>query len=277
MLEERFVQLFDALTRLTRTGVNVVGVAHAQVKRTELPDELGSYDRYTMKLRRRCEAYAKEWADAVLFMNLKTVIADRDRAGKGKARAGKRMIYTQRNPARDAKNRWGLPDEIPADIQYILPHLYKRGQSEERSAGAGSFVPPAHTAAAPSDARQKLQEAAQRVQMNKATENMPETINAPQERTQPQIAPSQVEEFVEPHPDFSPWEGREDLRKLDLLLKTSGVAREELEQAVIKRGWYPAGSTLESFSTDFVNGTLIPHWNSSVLPYILTQRTEKEN
>lgn len=62
----------------------------------------------------------KEWADMVLFANYKTyVVATDDKGKKHKAQGGSRVIYTSHHPCWDAKNRHGLPNEIPMDYSAI--------------------------------------------------------------------------------------------------------------------------------------------------------------
>ena len=61
-----------------------------------------------------------EWADEVLFANYKTFTRTSDQ-GFGRQRvvgtgAGERVIYTQERPAFKAKNRLGLPPELPLDF-----------------------------------------------------------------------------------------------------------------------------------------------------------------
>lgn len=104
---------FDSL-RANR-GMHVVLLAHSEIKNVAPPDS-ESYDRYQMRLHKRALALWSEWADIVLFMNYRINIK-KEKSGfdKDRARAigtGDRVIYTSERPAWDAKNRWGLPDEI---------------------------------------------------------------------------------------------------------------------------------------------------------------------
>ena len=127
-LEEEIGRLLNLLQDVVDIGINVVLTAHAQIRKFEQPDEMGAYDRYELKLGKktsaRTSALVKEWADMVLFMNYKTfsVAADKD-GKKHKAQGGTRTIYTSHHPAWDAKNRHGLPPEIPMDFNYIA-HIF---------------------------------------------------------------------------------------------------------------------------------------------------------
>lgn len=122
---EEFGRLLDLLTDVRDAGMNVVVTAHATVSKFDQPDEAASYDRWTMKMYKRDAALLKEWADALLFVNYKTVVemVGEGFSAKGKARGAKRTIFTTHHAAWDAKNRWGLPDEVPLGYEAIAPHV----------------------------------------------------------------------------------------------------------------------------------------------------------
>lgn len=121
---EEFGKLLNLLEEVIQTGYNVVILAHAKMRKFEQPDEMGAYDRWEMKLTKNVAPMVKEWADMVLFANYKTMVISRD-DGKHKAQGqGKRVIYTTHHSCWDAKNRHGLPDEIPLDygtIAHCIP------------------------------------------------------------------------------------------------------------------------------------------------------------
>lgn len=122
---EEFGRLLDLLTDVRDAGMNVVVTAHATVSKFDQPDEAASYDRWTMKMYKKDAALLKEWADALLFVNYKTVVemVGEGFNAKGKARGAKRTIFTTHHAAWDAKNRWGLPDEVPLGYEAIAPHV----------------------------------------------------------------------------------------------------------------------------------------------------------
>jgi hypothetical protein len=97
-------------------GMVVILIAHTQIKRFDSP-EVEPYDRYQPKLQERSNAILREWADAVLFANYKTLIK-KDDVGFNKTSnrgisTGERLLYTSERPAYMAKNRYSLPDSIP--------------------------------------------------------------------------------------------------------------------------------------------------------------------
>ena len=99
------------LDALRAKGMHVIVVAHSMVKTFQNPAG-DDYDRFRLKLHDKSSALLKEWSSAVLFVNYKTYMHEKD----GKVRAlgdGSRVVYTEHRPAWDAKNRYGLPYEMP--------------------------------------------------------------------------------------------------------------------------------------------------------------------
>jgi hypothetical protein len=123
-LAEEFGNLLNLLSDVVDSGIHVVLVAHSQIVKFDQPDEMGSYDRYQLKLGKKTAPLVKEWADAVFFINYKTFSVATDKDGKKhKAQGGSRTVYATHHPAWDAKNRHGLPDEFPLDYSYIA-HIF---------------------------------------------------------------------------------------------------------------------------------------------------------
>ncbi len=122
--KESFGKFLNKLTEVVNAGINVTLTAHATMRKFEQPDEMGSYDRWEMKLgsktTNKIAPLVKEWADVVLFCNYKTMVVQTDKEGKKhKAQGNKRVMYTAHHPCWDAKNRFGLPEEIPMDYEQI--------------------------------------------------------------------------------------------------------------------------------------------------------------
>ncbi len=133
-VQEEFGRLLNLLEEVVETGVHVVVTAHAKMRKFEQPDELGAYDRWEMKLSKGVAPMVKEWADMVLFCNYKTFVVNVDgqgaQKGKNKAQGGKRVMYTSHHNCWDAKNRYGLPEEVPFDYESICPII----EQQERGA-----------------------------------------------------------------------------------------------------------------------------------------------
>lgn len=145
-LQEEFGKLLNALEDVINAGMNVVVTAHAKMRKFEQPDEMGAYDRWEMKLTKQVAPMVKEWADMVLFANYKTyVVAADDKGQKHKVQGGKRVLYTSHHPCWDAKNRHGLPEEIPLEygqIAHYIEHRPLHGASQPASAVAAVTPPP---------------------------------------------------------------------------------------------------------------------------------------
>lgn len=127
-LEQEIGRFLNKLSDLVEKGINVVLTAHAIIKKFEQPDEMGAYDRYELKLGNKTTgktaALVKEWSDLLLFCNYKThVFATDDKGKKHKAQGGERTMYAEHHPSWDAKNRHGLPFEIPMDWNQIS-HIF---------------------------------------------------------------------------------------------------------------------------------------------------------
>lgn len=114
---DKWREILDGLTALrNERGMAVCLIAHTEIKRFDSP-ETEPYDRYQPKLQARSSALVREWCDAVLFANYKTLIK-KDDVGFNKTvsrgiTTGERLLFTSERPAYMAKNRYGLPESIP--------------------------------------------------------------------------------------------------------------------------------------------------------------------
>jgi biotin operon repressor len=105
-----------------KRGMMVILVAHAKVERFEDPEN-AAYDRYTPRLHKHAANLIAEWVDAVLFANKKFRVQkenERAIAAPIGADGGERIIRTVGSPACIAKNRYGLPGEIPRTLKQHL-------------------------------------------------------------------------------------------------------------------------------------------------------------
>lgn len=132
MVGEQFQKLLQGFDALYTKGMNIIVIAHSQVKAHNDPMLESSYDRYIMKLEKRDEALLKEWADALLFCNFDTSLVKKEELGekaKGKS-FGKRLLYTQRSAAFDAKNRYNLPERMALDWPTFQQHYQAFNQPQ---------------------------------------------------------------------------------------------------------------------------------------------------
>ncbi len=119
--------LADLNTLRTQRGMCVILLAHAKVEKFEDP-EASAYDRYSPRLHKHAAALITEWCDAVLFATRKFTTRSED-AGFGRQRAiaapigaggGERILRTSGGPTCVAKNRYGLPPELPLSWDAII-------------------------------------------------------------------------------------------------------------------------------------------------------------
>ncbi len=130
ILAQEFSKLISWATVLIDKGYNVVFIGHAMQRVVTKPDDTGSYDHWEMKLpgkgNNSLGALLKEWADLLLFADYRITIVQKDDNGRGKAakNSGERRMRANHSPFADAKNRFGLGDDLPfeyAEIASIVP------------------------------------------------------------------------------------------------------------------------------------------------------------
>ena len=119
-LAEEFSRLLAACDDVILSGKNVIITAHAKMRKQELPDEAGAFDRWELKLSKQTAPLLKEWPDALLFLNFKTLVIATE-SNTHKAQGGKRVMFTCHHPCWDAKNRHGLPEEMELSYASIAP------------------------------------------------------------------------------------------------------------------------------------------------------------
>lgn len=229
-LKAAFQKLLDKMTVLTEKGVNVVITAHAILKKFEQPDEMGSYDRWALKLNEKNVApIVKEWADMVLFANYKTDVV-KSQEGKMKAKGGqKRIMYTQHSACWDAKNRFGLDDEIPFDYEQIAHIVHDHPVTE---------VQMIHSEPDPAPA--------------------PET--KPKKTRKQEPATVTIERPISMKSDDP--EKDKLLDKVWRQMTEAGVPDPLVLQAVVAdRGYYDADVQIKDYEIDFIEGCLIDAWD----------------
>jgi AAA domain len=100
----------------TKASMNVFLLAHTEVKNFKNP-EGEDFDRYQPALHVKAGGLLKGRSDVVLFANFEQFAKkknERDKMEKAKGIAtGRRVIYTTRSAAYDAKNRLDLPPVLP--------------------------------------------------------------------------------------------------------------------------------------------------------------------
>ncbi|MBF0160021.1 MAG: ATP-binding protein [Magnetococcales bacterium] len=117
----------ERLNRLrAEKGMVVIQIAHATIRRFDSPEH-EPFDRYDIKLHQKAAALVQEHSDCVLFANYKVHTTKSD-VGFGQrinraVGTGERLLFTQERPAFLAKNRYGLPPELPMNWNTLQGHL----------------------------------------------------------------------------------------------------------------------------------------------------------
>ena len=240
-LAEEFGRLLNLLEEIVGRGVHVVLTAHAMMRKFEQPDEMGAYDRWELKLQKKTSALVKEWSDLLLFANYKTLsVAADDKGKKFKAQGGRRVIYTSHHPCWDAKNRLGLPEELPLDFsalaQYIGPG----------AAPSAPVTPPPAQASAPAPAPAPA-----------GTSAAPQPAPPPPPPPAPDPAPPPT---PAPQEDAKPQDNADALKALRDLMKANGVDDYQVQAAFAARGYFPEQTPLENLPADFIQGVLVGAW-----------------
>ena len=228
-LKDTVRKLLDKLTALMNAGTNVVLVAHSIVRKFELPDAMGAFDRWSLKVNEKNVApLIKEWADALLFVNFRTdVITDSE--GRKKARGAKRVLYTTHNACWDAKNRFGLPDEMPFEFASVAPIF----AAENPSVAA---------ATSPQQAVATGENAKPKKPVKKAAK----------------VAPERPAAMTADDPE-------KDAALAELWKRMTDAGLTEplcLQAAVAKREFYAADVQPKDYDTEFITDVLLDAWES---------------
>ncbi len=236
-LLEEFAKLLEALNLSVKAGINVVLNAHAQIRKFEQPDEMGAYDRWELKLNskttNKTAAIVKEWADALLFANYKTIIMTDQATNKKKGVGGKRVMYTQHASTWDAKNRWCLPPEVPFEYASIAPYIPDLGEPPVVIDSPQGSVP------LPPDPTPE-------------EEAFWETHEAESPVPQPKVITTAVQVAADPKQAV--------IKQVFDILKTEGITETDVRRAVAARGYYPEETSIMDYDIEFLKGVILGAW-----------------
>ena len=260
-VKEDFARLLDALDKVAAAGRHVVVVAHAAVARFEQPDAVGSYDRWVMKTSKQVAPLLREWCDMLLFANYKTVVekSGTGPSAKNKASGGRRVLYTTHNACWDAKNRFGLPDEVPFDYESIRA-IVESCSSEARPRAGELARPQAVTerAAAPSASRERNSEGAAgaAVQISKRETSRAGNLGNGKRSAAPSLTGQRdaARQGIAAALDALGWPPA-----LRDLAAAEGIDDEMLRHGVFQRGCLPEDMPVKDYPADFVQN-LVDKW-----------------
>jgi hypothetical protein len=181
----------------------------------------------------------KEWSDMLLFADY-SILVTVNKSGKAKASGGRRVLRTTHTPTWDAKNRFGLADELPLaweSISAVVPDM---------RAAAGQEAPHAPRTAPEEPAKAEVTPTA-----HKTTGRTAEAPMAPGHS-----APG--------HPAR--------LGPLYDLMEADAITEAEVRHAVAKRGDFPEECAIEDYKPEYVD-FLVSQW-AGVAKKILFDRID---
>ena len=229
-LTEEFARFLVQLDACIGQGINVVVLAHAILKTVTLPEEMGTYDHWELKLSskttNKVAPLVKEWADLLLFANYKTILIE-DGTRK-KAAGGKRIMYTTHTNFADAKNRFSLAEELPFDYSEI------------------AILIPDETAPGVKPMQKKKQEAKQKT-VKKSEPESTVPIKKPNVPTRDTAVPATSTVNA-------------TLQKVYDLMKQENITEEQIRKAVAMKGYFPEDMPMKDYPADFIDGVLIGAW-----------------
>lgn len=126
---EKVSEVLTALNHLRdRKGMGCVLISHSEIKRFNSPLS-EPYDRYQANLQSRLGALVQQWADLVLFCTFEVHTKSEDAGFNRKVvrgvSTGNRVMYTEERPGFHAKNRYGMPVELPLLAEHPFAALAK--------------------------------------------------------------------------------------------------------------------------------------------------------
>jgi hypothetical protein len=263
MLSEEFGRFLNLLTELTDVGIHVVLVAHANIKQTELPEETGKYEFWTLKLEKKTAPLAKEWADLILFVNYKTMVVQDSKTKTYKAQGGQRFMYTAHRTTWDAKNRHNLPEELELDYKHIA-HIFDpipKSATVTTSAHSVSIAEKPAEASKPSaSAPAKKDEAPKAAPKENTTSEPKKEVSA--------TAPaSDKSDYIEPNWSNPPdWkappipEGKDYLKPLYDLMEKNKVSDMMVRAYIAHNGNNTLRAHVENYREELVNN-IVATWD----------------
>lgn len=276
-VREEFGKLLNHLSEVTDKGITVVLCAHAIMRKFEQPDELGSYDRWEMKLSKQVATLVKEWADEIIFANYKTytVLANDAKKAKDikkKATGARRCMYLTHHPCWDAKNRWGISDDLddPFEFDYevIRPYVERSGSAAQEKKDA--------------DTLNNLRDNHMSHTPEPGPDSEPETvINAPEPAEDPVETKPHQETFAKAAEEPYVAVARNfETSKMSIpqslkdLMMADNVAASEIQNIVGAKGYFPSDMSIEDYPDDFIDGCLVAAWPAVLSAIISSRATE---
>ena len=155
-------------------------------------------------------------------------------------------MYTSHHPCWDAKNRYGLPDEIPFEYESIS-HVIEQVKREPEPVHKEPVQPPARP-------------------VHKEPEEKKEEL--------PASLPEPAKQDAVPDYIVLQYSREENVPKALLdLMAANRVTEWDVQNAVGEKGYFPSDMPIEKYPEDFVQGCLIAAWPKVYDLILKTQKT----
>lgn len=113
-------KVLSAFEAMRQRGIMIIMIAHQEIVNIPNIETGDEFARYVPNIHNKSLPMITDWCDEVLYMTYKTIVSSKaGDFGKKNTFAigdGERVIYTTARPYREAKNRLGLPDELPMPV-----------------------------------------------------------------------------------------------------------------------------------------------------------------
>jgi hypothetical protein len=107
-------ELIESLKVLReKRGMNIILLSHYEVKAVKDPDAIADYDAYQIKGHDFVTSQWREWAEAIIFVRFGISMVVKENSTVRPQGDDKRVAFTCKRPAFQAKNSFGLPFEMP--------------------------------------------------------------------------------------------------------------------------------------------------------------------
>lgn len=258
--KEEFGRFLNKTEEIIASGINVVLTAHAQLRKFSQPDEIGEYDRWELKLGKKTGSQIspliKEWSDLLLFANYKTIAVAVDKDGKKfKAQGGSnRVMYTEHHACWDAKNRHGLPAELPFEFDKIA-HIFNKSNTQ-----------PVNRTVYWYDGKDVYTTNGEKPNCNKDVFEIPKAdydkiVEAKRIfETGEDDVPFTMNEPPKQEPSNEPSVSADIPKALADLMASNGVTEKEIMKVVTLKGYFPENTPIKNYPSDFVEGVLVAAW-----------------
>lgn len=122
----RWKELFEGFHYLWEQNRHIVLTCHEAIQKFENP-EGDSFNFWAPALHVKGSGCVTEWCDEVLFIRYRTLTTSKDEGFGSKRHVGiggkERVMQCTKSAAVEAKNRLGMPDELPPTFEAISAYL----------------------------------------------------------------------------------------------------------------------------------------------------------